>query len=240
MVARTDISTASGAIERLVKIVSTCGDDHTDRMTDYSYRPRLGFDIRVRPPKEEKPPAPWWADGNERVCEHPNCREKAHIAVAKTPREPSAKIWLCAPHASAHNAQWNVFDGLSESEAASLRHSTIYGDRPTWSFARNDRARTSARARGPADFVDPLGFFAAGRRQEAKAAQRERAVSRLQAKAFETLGLPVTAKASEIRRRYAELVRRFHPDANGGDRGAEAQLAEVVKASQILKKARLC
>jgi hypothetical protein len=209
-------------------------------MSDYSYKPRLGFDIRVRPPGEQEAAKPIWSADDARLCERANCRDKAHVAVAKSPREPRSKVWLCAAHASEHNAQWNFFDGLSETEAETLRQSTLYGDRPTWSFARNDRARTTARARGPADFLDPFGFFAGARRTDSKAATRERTVSRLQGKAFETLGLPPTAKPAEIRRRYAELVRRFHPDSNGGDRGAEAQLTEVVKAHQILKKARLC
>ena len=67
-----------------------------------------------------------------------------------------------------------------------------------------------------------------------------RVLPKLQVQAFETLGLKITAPAPEIRRRYAELVRRYHPDANGGDRSAETQLSAVVRAHQILKKARIC
>ena len=52
------------------------------------------------------------------------------------------------------------------------------------------------------------------------------------------MALPYSAPSGEIRRRYAELVRRFHPDSNGGDRSAEKQLTDVVKAHSILKKAK--
>jgi len=65
-------------------------------------------------------------------------------------------------------------------------------------------------------------------------------LTKLQTQAFVTLGLQPTAKGPDIRRRYAELLRQYHPDANGGDRSAEAQLTAVVKAHQILKKARIC
>jgi curved DNA-binding protein CbpA len=41
----------------------------------------------------------------------------------------------------------------------------------------------------------------------------------------------------EVRRRYSELVRRFHPDRNGGDRSHEAQLSEVLSAWQTLRGA---
>jgi len=38
-----------------------------------------------------------------------------------------------------------------------------------------------------------------------------------------------------IRARYADLVKRWHPDSNGGDRSAEANLQRVLKAYQMLK-----
>ncbi|MCY7398537.1 MAG: J domain-containing protein, partial [Sphingomonas bacterium] len=34
------------------------------------------------------------------------------------------------------------------------------------------------------------------------------------------------------------LVRRYHPDRNGGDRGFEGKLGEVIDAYQTLKGAR--
>jgi len=211
-------------------------------MSDYAYKPRLGFDIRVRPP-EESARETGWAGASERLCDSPGCPQHAAVRVAKSPRELHAKRWLCAEHAREHNLRWNFFDGLSEAEAAAARLSGVYGDRPTWSLGRNDRARASARARGPADMFDAFGLFrdaARARGADAGPSRNGRQLPRLQAKAFETLGLPVSASAGEIRRRYAELVRRFHPDANGGDRSAETQLSEVVRAHQILKKARLC
>ncbi|MEM9235102.1 MAG: DnaJ domain-containing protein, partial [Pseudomonadota bacterium] len=59
----------------------------------------------------------------------------------------------------------------------------------------------------------------------------------LQVQAFRTLNLKPTASSAEIRKRYAELVKRFHPDSNEGDRSAENQLQDVIKAHQLLKKA---
>lgn len=212
-------------------------------MTDYAYKPRLGYDIRVRPPRAEADEPPAWAASHTRLCDAPDCRRRAAVRVSKSPRKPSDKMWLCAEHAREHNRNWNYFDGLSESEAEAARLANIYGDRPTWAMGKNERARAAARARGPADMVDAFGLFSEAARKQAEATGRMRdgrQLPKLQAQAFETLGLKVTAPAGEIRRRYAELVRRFHPDANGGDRSAETQLAAVVRAHQILKKARIC
>ena len=208
----------------------------------YSYRPRHGFDIRVKPPGEHKEP-PAWARNHTRICDLEGCELKAVVRASKSPREPNVKIWLCQDHARAHNAQWNFFDGMSDAEAEAARLANIYGDRPTWEMGKNERASTAARARGPADLRDAHGLFTEAVKASARTRntmRNGRPVSKLQEKAFETLDLAVNAPAADIRRRYAEMLRRFHPDANGGDRSAETQLQEVVKAHQILKKAGFC
>ena len=46
-----------------------------------------------------------------------------------------------------------------------------------------------------------------------------------------------SADGAKIRARYTELVRRLHPDANGGDRAGENRLQRVIKAYQSLRKA---
>jgi curved DNA-binding protein CbpA len=53
--------------------------------------------------------------------------------------------------------------------------------------------------------------------------------------ALDTMQLEEGADSSAIRARYAELVKRWHPDSNGGDRSAEDQLRKVVQAYQTLK-----
>lgn len=209
----------------------------------YSYRPRHGYDIRVKPPADKRDEPPVWAREHTRSCDIEGCERKAVVRAAKSPRDVQTKIWLCADHAKAHNAQWNFFEGLSEEESQAARLANIYGDRPTWKMGKNDRARAAAKARGPADLRDAHGIFSEAVKGAARAQadlRNGRPVSKLQEKAFATLELTVSAGSGDIRRRYAELLRRFHPDANGGDRSAETQLQEVVRAHHILKKAGFC
>ena len=87
--------------------------------------------------------------------------------------------------------------------------------------------------------ADPFGMFNfAGDAARAPHASRRR-LTRLQSLALEAMALDDNADATAIRARYAELVKRWHPDANGGDRGAEANLQRVLKAYQTLKAAGL-
>ena len=75
-----------------------------------------------------------------------------------------------------------------------------------------------------------------GRGASAPLPNARRRLTRLQALALEALSLEENADAAHrSARRYAELVKRWHPDSNGGDRGAEANLQRVLRAYQTLK-----
>ena len=44
----------------------------------------------------------------------------------------------------------------------------------------------------------------------------------------------------DIKTRFKLLVKRHHPDHNGGDRRSEDKLREVIQAYNYLKEAGLC
>ena len=66
-----------------------------------------------------------------------------------------------------------------------------------------------------------------------------RRLGKLERIALADLDLDEEADVTLIRRRYTELVKRCHPDANGGDRSAESRLQRVIKAYKTLQKAKL-
>jgi molecular chaperone DnaJ len=51
---------------------------------------------------------------------------------------------------------------------------------------------------------------------------------------YETLGVPRSASAEEIKKAYRKLARRHHPDANPGDKDSEERFKEVQSAYDVL------
>ena len=98
-------------------------------------------------------------------------------------------------------------------------------------------AQATARVRKSAG----IGARFRQRMEEARAEQAARAdgrpLGREDRASLKVLGLGVDADRRALRARYAELVRKYHPDRNGGDRSHEKALQDVIAAYTQLKSA---
>ena len=70
-------------------------------------------------------------------------------------------------------------------------------------------------------------------------ASTRRTLKPLELKSLEALDLTAAAERHEIKARFKELVKRHHPDANGGDKRSEDKLREIIQAYNYLKQAGL-
>src|SRR6187431_501915 len=51
---------------------------------------------------------------------------------------------------------------------------------------------------------------------------------------YQTLGVAKTATDKEIKQAFRKLARKYHPDVNPGDKGAEARFKEINEAHEVL------
>jgi curved DNA-binding protein CbpA len=195
----------------------------------FAYRPKF-VDIRVKKPDA----AAKAREPEERPCDHIGCKS-AGLHRAPKSRDHANQFWhFCASHAAEYNKRWDYFKGMTDAELADYQKKEETGHRPTWTFRSGRLDRFSGAVRGKGGRSDPFGMFGGDPAAAAPAKSRRR-LTRLQSLALEAMSLEENATGAEIRTRYAELVKRWHPDSNGGDRGAEQNLQKVIKAYQTLK-----
>jgi DnaJ-domain-containing protein 1 len=137
---------------------------------------------------------------------------------------------------------------MSEDAVAKYQKESITGHRPTWKMGSLGGKPAAKRSRGqfreadrPAD--DPFSLFGemgTRRTGHAKTAPEGRKILNAQRRALDALGLETDAKRADIKARFKMLVKRHHPDANGGDRGSEARLREIIQAYNYLKTVGFC
>ena len=201
--------------------------------------------IRVKPDQDRRLRA------ERPACDWPGCAQGAtHRAPKGRARE--REYWrFCLEHVREYNQSYNFFAGMSEDAVARYQKDAVTGHRPTWKIGSTGGGRTSRlqgngifESYGTAD--DPFGVFrelGGAPRTGAEASKAEsqgRTIRNAERKAFYALGLEIDAVRAEIKARFKELVKRHHPDVNGGDRGSEDKLREIIQAYNYLKSAGFC
>ena len=149
---------------------------------------------------------------------------------------PGEWRWLCLEHVRQFNAGYNFFAGMDADEI-------VEAQRPFAGWERETRAFATAGADQPpnwANFADPLDALGARWKERMDQARAEQATGRRltpeDRSALKALGLGPEADRAAIRRAYSDLVRRYHPDRNGGDRRHEDRLRAVIDAYAVLKR----
>lgn len=175
-------------------------------------------------------------EGANGRCSVPRCPEPGEFRAPLTPGDfdgPGTWQLFCLEHVREHNARYNYFQGMSPEEIEAAQSPIAGWERSTRAFATNGADRGPAWA----DFADPLDAISARFRPDVRRERVERFTAQ-QRHALRILGLGDDLDRMALRKRYSQLVRRYHPDRNGGDRSHEKKLVEVIEAYQLLKGAR--
>ena len=179
------------------------------------------------------------ASAAPQCCAWKDCAAAGEYRAPKD-RSLSSYVMLCLEHVRAYNAQWNFHAGLTDEEMELEIRSAATWDRPTWklgALGANLRA-------GRVHVSDPFGFTAGTefdprgkeRRQEkAEAAQPGAAPAAARSKALKIFDLTAPITLELLRKRYKVLVKKHHPDANGGSAEAETRMKVINEAYQTLR-----
>jgi DnaJ domain len=198
--------------------------------------------IRIKATREEP------REAETQACEHEGCK---HPGLYRAPkgRGQEGRYWqFCLDHVRAYNATYNYFAGMSDDAVVAYQKDAVIGHRPTWAMGVNPSGKPADGTVPPTrdwEYVDPLGVLKGENFKQARKAHVDSEPKRPRysgpvRRALDMLGLDEMADGPTIKAQYKALVKRFHPDANGGDRSFEERLRDIIKAHDTLKTAGLC
>jgi hypothetical protein len=173
-------------------------------------------------------------------CEWPGCAGAATHRAPKG-RDREKEYWrFCLDHVREYNHNYNFFAGMSTDDIARYQREAVIGHRPTWKMGMNGgkpTGRSRAARFGPAfeGANDAFGLFGDAANGDHLKRRETRVIRNAERRALDTLGFEGVATTAEIKVRFKELVKRHHPDANGGDRSSEDRLREIIQAYNYLK-----
>ncbi len=171
-----------------------------------------------------------------RPCEHPDCGRPATHRAPRSPRELNSYRWFCLDHVRAYNQAWNYYAGMTPGEIeAHIRFDTIW-QRPTWRFGTNvGGVRPSMAEEFARAYEELTGEREHRFRSEEQAYENFAEPQGEEARAMATLELEPPLTEASLKARYKALVKRYHPDANGGDKASEDMLKAINQAYATLK-----
>ncbi|HEC14381.1 MAG TPA: J domain-containing protein, partial [Rhodospirillales bacterium] len=138
--------------------------------------------------------------------------------------------WFCLDHVRLYNASWNYYQGMNDEEVeADLRNDTVW-NRPSWALG-SKVLRFKVGTSGMFDEEDVFGGSGAAGGFEGSADSKDRPPApppgSEEAKSLSVLGLAPPLTVESVKTRYKELVKRYHPDANGGNKDFEEKFKQV-------------
>ncbi len=185
-------------------------------------------------------------------CQWPGCAERAEHPAPKGRGHDGEYYHFCLEHVRQYNKSYNYFTGMSDEDVTKFQESAITGHRPTWSMGVNSWSHDGASEKDVhgklksdgfphnASMRDPFGFFGKEAGESETRDTIRRPIRNMERKCLTALNLGERATASEIKSRFKDLVKRHHPDLNGGDKRSEDKLREIIQAYNYLKQSGLC
>jgi hypothetical protein len=217
-------------------------EGHIARMKlDSNYFDKIRID-KARPRSAAAKPKP---EPRLRACQMAGCEALATHKAPKGRQAEGEYFWFCLDHVRDYNKTYNYFSGMNDAAVQAFQKDAIIGHRPTWRMGVDTRAAEAQPVGGRSKFGwtppprDPLNLFGDGFQAHRPEPER-RQVHNMEAKSLQVLGLDRSASGPEVKARYKLLVKRHHPDANGGDRSLEDRLREIIQAYSYLKSVGFC
>ena len=137
-------------------------------------------------------------ENNQRSCYNPDCKELGIYPAPKSKENLREYLYFCINCIREFNKSWNYFEGLNEQELEiEIRKSTTW-NRPSWKFGTKNLNY---------DFEKAFRQF-----NEKKKLDENKNVSKKIKDAFNLLDLDLNSTPDEIKRRYKNLAKKWHPD----------------------------
>jgi hypothetical protein len=154
------------------------------------------------------------------ACGHKGC---SYEGLYRAPKDNRLKeyIWFCLEHVRAYNALWNYGGNWSYKTVNEQRKEDVVWQRKTQKAHPQDYREPLKQAQ------DPFGIF---NEEQKKVIHFSPDLK----EALEVLGFKDVVSLDSLKKRYRGLVKKHHPDMNGGCKQSEEKLKIINKAYETV------
>jgi hypothetical protein len=174
-------------------------------------------------------------------CAWPGCQA---AGTHRAPKDRSLKSYVmyCLDHVRSFNASWDFHIHMTPKDIeAEIRRMATW-DRPTWPVGA--KGNSAARNGGPFAVNDPFDLARgttidpARRKKSQQSAWAEDMGFRPdERRALRVLDINQPMTLIELKRHYKAMVKRYHPDTNGGSAESESRMKAINAAYTLVSAA---
>jgi hypothetical protein len=168
-----------------------------------------------------------------RSCNIAGCGEAGEHRAPRSRENLDEFYWFCLEHVREYNKSWNYCRGMDGDQIEQeIRNDTVWR-RPTWPLGPQ---MSAAHRRFEAEWRAHRFGFHDDRESPPNGSPGAASAGTPEQKALHCMDLVAPVNLTQLKARYKEPVKQFHPDANGGDKAAEERLKEINHAYTTLRR----
>lgn len=164
----------------------------------------------------------YFSEEKVRKCDYPNCSKEGLYKAPKS-RDLKEYYWFCLDHVQKYNSLWNYYKGMTISEIEKHQKNDVTWQRPTWPMNKSKFYDLN--------YIDLLKIF-----KNTKHSRKSKTHNSDVSFALSVMNLSIPLSLKELKARYKKLVKKYHPDCNGGNKTSEEKLKLITNAFSVLKK----
>ena len=179
----------------------------------------------------------------DHTCEFPRCNELGPYRAPKTPVNIRSYRWFCLKHVRDYNKAWNFFEGWTRKDIEHFQRDDITGHRPTWPVygKRHLQEEMDNIENVFHNFSSEWFAHSPKRSSTKKGSKPPQSSNNMNLKeACLKLNLEKGFTRTTLRRNYMRLVKKYHPDLNGGSKESEELLKSINQAYTYLQTHLFC
>ena len=180
-------------------------------------------------------------------CSWENCELEGEYRAPKSKSQIREYYYFCIEHVRIYNNSWNYYEGMSDQDVENLVRSDLTWNRPTWplgkSFDKRPQLDESINLENIHfsniynNFDDPFNLM--GEHSNNDFIVLNNKVSKFteeEKRALRKLELDSSLTINDLKNRYKVLVKKYHPDVNGGNKNLEETLKQINTSYRLLLK----
>ena len=167
---------------------------------------------------------------NIKLCDEKDCNNPGEYEAPKSPNS-SERYIFCLQHIKDYNKRWNFFAGKTQTQIYDYQKNDFFEGRPTKPFSKGFSSKVNFEFEF--DFNKEKIKF---KKKDFSFKNLKKNCSSKVKKALKIFSLNNDFDEKKLKKRYKELVKKYHPDINKNLLEKDSKIKEINNAYNLLTK----